>query len=308
MPPTIDYLQMPDGARLRLGVWHPEHQSPCGSVLLLSGRTEFLEKYDETARELNRRGCTVWGFDWRGQGLSGRPLADRRKGHIDTYETYLADLERVYAHLRPGAGTAPLTLLAHSMGAHLALRFLHDHPGAVSRAVLTAPLVGIHALRGIAPGVHLLCRLAVRLGKGTAYFPGGGAGAGRDLRFEGNRLTSDRSRFARTRTLLASNPDLALGGPTWGWLKATLDALGTLTRPGFAAGITAPVLMVLAGAERIVCNRAAASLAASLPNCRLMTVAGSRHEILVEADPLRRAFWQAYDRFVPAGQDAASRP
>ena len=67
---------------------------PRGTILLLTGRGEFIEKYaTEVVGELLGRGFAVIALDWRGQGLSYRPLADHEKGHIDSFDTYLADLK-----------------------------------------------------------------------------------------------------------------------------------------------------------------------------------------------------------------------
>ncbi len=53
-----------------------------GTVLLCPGRTEFIEKYFEVARDLQARGFGVLIIDWPGQGLSDRLLDDPFKGHI----------------------------------------------------------------------------------------------------------------------------------------------------------------------------------------------------------------------------------
>ena len=50
-------------------------ERPRGTVVLLTGRGEFIEKYaTEVVGELLERGFAVVALDWRGQGLSDRPL------------------------------------------------------------------------------------------------------------------------------------------------------------------------------------------------------------------------------------------
>ncbi len=111
------FLDLPDGVRLRLAHWPPP-ATPRATVLLLHGRTEFNEKYDETAGDLIALGFDVWSFDWRGQGLSTRVLEDRQKGHIADYDLLADDLKAVIAHIGGEAGGAGrhIVLLAHSMG------------------------------------------------------------------------------------------------------------------------------------------------------------------------------------------------
>jgi lysophospholipase len=43
-----------------------------GTVVLLQGRNECIEKYYETIRHFTGRGLWVATFDWRGQGRSDR--------------------------------------------------------------------------------------------------------------------------------------------------------------------------------------------------------------------------------------------
>ena len=57
----------PDGALLRHAYWRTV-KPPCkGTVVLLHGRAEFIEKYFETVTHLREAGFDVCTFDWRGQ-------------------------------------------------------------------------------------------------------------------------------------------------------------------------------------------------------------------------------------------------
>ena len=72
------WLTAADGVRLRVGLWsHPGAQ---GTVLLLPGRTEYVEKYGRAAADLRSRGYATLAIDWRGQGLADRALDDPMSG------------------------------------------------------------------------------------------------------------------------------------------------------------------------------------------------------------------------------------
>src|ERR1039457_1328599 len=58
-----------DGVSLRFARWAPPVGRK-GTVVVLQGRAEYIEKYFETVRDLRARGFAVSTFDWRGQGLS----------------------------------------------------------------------------------------------------------------------------------------------------------------------------------------------------------------------------------------------
>ena len=56
----VHWLEAPGGVRLRAANW-PRGDRGC--VLLLHGRTEFIEKYLETAAALQARGFALWTLD-----------------------------------------------------------------------------------------------------------------------------------------------------------------------------------------------------------------------------------------------------
>jgi lysophospholipase len=290
-----------DGLSIRYGIWSAEEGRFCGSVLLLNGRKEFLEKYAETIADLNRRGFDVFSFDWRGQGLSSRLLPDRLKGHVGSYADYLQDLNQFVEQFVLPAGKRPLIILAHSMGAHIALRFLRQHPSRVDRAVLTSPMVDIRTAPYPRRLAEVLARCALAFGMTERYLPGA---AGRNaLRrpFEGNPLTSDPRRFAVERDTVVRNPDLALGGPTFGWLAATLESIHLTQREGFLETISVPLLMVAAGRDAVVCETSQRRACSRMQRCRFFLLEEALHEVLMECDRMRSAFWEIFDRFIAQG-------
>src|SRR5438105_11808283 len=110
-----------DGISLRYARWDGQARAK-GTVCLLQGRTEFIEKYFEVVRDLRGRGFAVVTFDWRGQGLSERALADREKGHVESFGQYDLDLETVIGQIVLPNCSPPFIGLAHSMGVAVLLR------------------------------------------------------------------------------------------------------------------------------------------------------------------------------------------
>ena len=294
----IGYFTTADGTAIRSGHWCPEGRQPSGSVVLLGGRKEFLEKYTETAADLNQRGFEVFGFDWRGQGLSSRMLPDRLKGFVQNYGDYVQDLEDFFQRVVQPKAVRPIYLLAHSMGGHVALRYLQQQPASIDKAILVAPMLDINTKpypRWLVRGLAWLGRL---IGGEDALVPGSDKRTNFDRPFEGNALTADPRRFAVERNAVAQNQDLALGGVTFAWLTATFASIAHIHRPGFLEGVLTPVLMVAAEADRVVSVAAQKSACRRLPNCRLLIIADARHEILMETDAIRSRFWEAFDAFI----------
>ena len=293
-----DYFTTQDGICIRYGIWHCTAGNVRGSVVLLHGRNEFLEKYNETIGDLNRKGFDVYSFDWRGQGLSQRLLPDRLKGHIKDYVCYVQDLEDFYIQIISADAVQPLVFLAHSMGAQIALRFLHDHPGIVDRAILTAPLIGIKT--GFYPRwlVNSLTWLALKAGFAGTFVPEVKNRNSLKRTFKGNLLTSDPERFLVEKKAAAKNPDLALGGLTFGWLAATLMSTSFIMQTDYVEQIRTPMVIVNGGLDKVVCARAQKAVSVRMQNCRLIVIDQARHEILMETDRIRSEFWKIFDAFV----------
>jgi len=295
----FDYFTTRDNLLIRWG-FTPAVASPArGTVLFLNGRTEYMEKYAEVVEELNQRGFEVYSCDWRGQGLSDRMLDDSQKGHVTCFEDYLDDLDQLMAIINRRGASSPFILLGHSMGGHIAARFIERYPGRFDRCILTSPMIDIQ-LPWFLPRAWLrrLARTAVRKGRQGAYALGAGGVKKRDRRFEGNPLTSDRARFERNVAMIQHNPRLAVGGVTYGWFDAAMQSIDRVAVPAFARSLRVPLLMVIAAKDQIVCRRAQERFYRHAIDCRMVAIEGARHELLVETDARRAEFWNAFDRFV----------
>ena len=290
------FIESRDGARLRTGLWDaaPAKRGVC---VLLNGQTEFLEKYDEVAGELNARGFTVASLDWRGQGGSARLLPDALKAHVRDFSDYDGDLAAFMDEIvKPLTPKMPLAL-AHSMGGHILFRALHDHPDYFVAAAMTAPMM--RALtRGYPPSLaRSACLLENVFGQREAWVWGMQARDPLKLTFEDNLVTSDRARYARNTNYLVANSEIRLAGPTWGWLEAAYRSMGRVMANGYAQAIKTPVLIVGAGRDRIVDTSAEREFAARLPHCTYLELADAEHEIMMENDSVRARFWLAFDEF-----------
>lgn len=264
-----------------------------GSVVINTGRTESLEKYFETAGELSARGFTVLLHDWRGQGLSGRLLADPLRGHVDGFDDFLADLRAVLAAYEPRL-PRPWILVGHSMGGALGLLALARGEDRFSAALLAAPMfrIALSPLKRLVSGP--ISRLAHAFGRGGDYVLGQDRSP--PAAFERNPLTHDPVRYRRAYDQLEADPKLALGGPTWSWLRSALAATAWLRMAPQVATIDIPVTILSAELDSIVDNAAQAAVAARLPHGRLVTVPGAFHEILQETDKRRAVFFAEFDR------------
>ncbi len=264
-------------------------------VVLLQGRGEFLEKYREVIDRLAARGLGVIAFDWRGQGLSSRPLADRHKGHVEDFETYIADLQRVLESVVRPRWTGRLILMAHSTGANVGMRFLIRRPDVFASAIFVSPLWGLPLGRAKLWALTAAAAIACKLGLGTAFLPGRKARDPTAETFENNRLTGDQARFERSRRARIDAPNLHLGGPTYAWLRAGLASIRALDGEAAACPPDLPVTVLSAAEDRVVDQRSHRRIADRLPAGRLAVFAHARHELLMESDAILDAVFAEID-------------
>jgi lysophospholipase len=290
-------IQTSDGVNLRFARWAPPPGRK-GTVVVLQGRAEFIEKYFETVRDLRARGFAVTTFDWRGQGLSDRRLSDRQKGYVRNFSNYITDLEAVMEQVVLPDCPPPIFALAHSMGAAVAIRACHDGSRWFDRTVLSAPMIALPPGR-LTRVAGPLARLMRMIGRGGAYVPTGDSAVSGTESFVGNVLTSDPVRFARNAAVLEQEPALGLGAPTVAWADAALRQMNLFAEPAYSAGIRQPILMVAAGRDEVVSTPAIETFGHNLLAGRHLILAGAKHEILQEQDHYRQQFWAAFDAFVP---------
>lgn len=290
-----------DRQRLRYGLWIPENISR-GTVFILPGRSEFIEKYYETIADLRDRGFVVMILDWRGQGLSGRLLKDAPRVKIDEFGLMTGDLADLIALAKRKKLPKPWTVLGHSMGGHLFLRLIHDTPRFAKnfdRAVLVAPMLGLKLSAAMRWVMARLIKRAKsrRTLKNLALFQGNKTILWKK-RLGIGRLTSDAGRFRDEAWLIDQNPALVIGGITYGWLEAAFKSIEILNASRLPEKLKLPVCFILAGKESVVDAAATEAFIARMAEATVVTLKDARHEILKERDDIRNNFWQIFDSFV----------
>lgn len=255
-------------------------------MLLLPGRTEYVEKYGRVVADLAAAGWGAVVVDWRGQGLSDRALADPLKGHIGSFAQFQTDLDSVLAFAAE-VSPSPMPWLAHSMGGCIALRGLMRGltPPAVA---FSSPMLGLAQPAPLLTATRVLAGVAGPLGLDTGYAPTTGPRFGIPSMSEVlNNLTTDPEQFRRMKAQITEDPRLSLGGPTLRWMGAALAevaALAALPSP------RVPALFGLGGDESIVSAQAIRERVARWPGAELAQYPGARHELLMERADVRDDF------------------
>lgn len=281
------WLRASDGVRLRACIW-PGGAN--GTVFLLPGRTEYIEKYGRAAGDLVMRGFTTVSLDWRGQGLADRALPDKMSGHVGSFSEYQKDLDAVLALAHDQELPRPYFILAHSMGGCIALRALmRDLP--FHAAAFTAPMWGISMAAWMRPMAIAIANTATWLGQKGRYAPGTSSKSYvLEAPFQANVLTTDAEMYAYMQKQALQHPDLILGGPSMGWLHAALGecrALSLLPSPPL------PTICALGTSERVVDTMPIHTRMQNWRHGKTDLYPGAEHEIMMETAVMRQRLFDS---------------
>jgi lysophospholipase len=292
------YMTSSEGYVTRYAVLPSGKTSAKGTVIILNGRNECIEKYFEIIGDLHERSFSVATFDWIGQGGSSRLVADTSKGYVKSFDLYIDQLEQFFAQVILPDFKGPFYILAHSTGALTAIYGSCALRNKVERMVLCAPLLGLINQPLRHSNIARLSRVLNFLGFGKQYM-GGGPRPRETLPFENNKLTRDETRYRRNCKLYKDHPELALGSPTIGWVNAVCRSIKQVQSANFKSKVIIPTLIIAAGNDKIVDNRSIETYIKGARSTALVTIDGAEHELLQEKNLYRDQVLAAFDAFIP---------
>ena len=129
-------LEAVGGLRLYYRGW--EADAPCATLVVAHGLSEHSGRYVEFGRAMAAFGISTFCLDLRGHGLS-----EGRRGHVDHFHLLLQDIDRFRREVGSIAGTAqPQFLLGHSMGGLITARYVEEYESDLAGAVIISPWLG----------------------------------------------------------------------------------------------------------------------------------------------------------------------
>ena len=274
-----------DYGKLRYAIWTAEPASPTrGTVVLAHGLSEQIEKYHAVINKFLQRGFAVAMLDWRGHGRSATfPAAIG-----EDFSLFDADLALFMDKIVRVQLPSPYLGLGHSMGGCLMCCAAHDHPDWFKAIVLSAPMLGILAVKR-KPYLRWLGRLLTYCPR--AWLTALTSTAGKE------QLTSDKERFDRFQEFIAAHPDLEHSYDFINWFNSANNRLAQMRTPGWFAHITTPLLVCIAAEDYLVDNEATICATEQIATANLVTITQAWHEILMEQDEIQVPFWEAVDIF-----------
>jgi lysophospholipase len=249
---------------------------PSRRIVIVGGRTEWIEKYSAIREKLGLEAdCQIVTWDHRGQGAS-----EGQRGHVDSYDLFANDMRQVLDATVPK--DAPFVLIAHSMGALISLYTMFKFERWPEKMILLSPLLLIpedtmpRELAFIVSGVFSFLGLGKRNISKVVQ----------EAVFADNTLTHSQESY----DLILKTP-YRVPSPTFGWVYATLKASRAIFAPKNLKRLGCPTL-VLGGSDEEVVDPRAFKLwverAAKWSQQKVVyqEIAGARHELLFESEPL----------------------
>ncbi|RYG01777.1 MAG: hypothetical protein EON94_07110, partial [Caulobacteraceae bacterium] len=217
------------------------------SVVILTGYGESAEQWFETARALNAADYDLWILEGAGQGGSARYTAVTDIGYLPNFDADILALPALIRHLvRPPAGR-PVYVIASGAAWLPALAAL-ERRAPVTRLIVTDPQ------EPTPPRTPPDRQPKARLATGQE-----------------NWKRPDLARLPRRRRAAAAwavaNPDLRMGGASWGWFSARRRLSQDTLQPLKLATVQTPVTVLSHAPGAVPCPQ--------LPHCLDVPLADS---------------------------------
>ena len=306
-----------------------EHANEKAAIVIVSGRTETYLKYAEFVYDIlktNNLNYSIYLLDHRSQGFSDRLVVanpsdcygannpknkeECQKHHLNSFDNMVIDLNKFITDVVKPATHTKLLVYGHSMGGGLTTRYIEAYPNVFSGAFLSSPMHEIAQADN--SKLALLNKGLFKSAKdknqsylfvGPVQFSKPWAEPVTDKEkntaFEKDHTTS-RPRWDMVLGMWKANPQVQLGGTTYGWLvtslKATENMLTDVTKIKIPVKIIQATKDTAVGlhGQNVLCTK----LMENNINCELVVNRGSKHEGMVEQDSYRGFFMTQFLDFM----------
>lgn len=249
-----------DQTELFFQTWTPDNVR--GVMILTHGLAEHSECYHPLAKALCDDGWLVYAWDLRGHGRS-----EGKRGFVRHLSYYVDDLECFYQLIRKKHPDVNLAFFGHSMGGLVTLRYLQSKKPNYSALALSSPALGLSV--AVPKIKEALAHVAVRWMPTLTMY--------NEIKYEDLSRDEDMLKSYRADAL---RHDKISPGLFLSMVESFPLALEN------AGEIKAPVILQLAGDDRLVSTQAAREFFERLPNKKnqMIVYPESLHEVFNDLD------------------------
>ncbi len=280
---NYQYLDTDKDRKICFSVVKNMSQKRSGTVIVLQGAGDSLERYADIFGGLSNRGYYVASFDWFGQGQSDtcesfRNKADKYdlKQHINDFDRFLHDI--VYPDCPP-----PYYLLCYDMGCVIGLNAMDFINNQIDRILCVSPLL---SPLGVSMDSlwHKINYQLCSLGLKRIEFSQGANNVVQKLDQSGKsiEIQSIKKSFFNRR-----------------WLSQYCKAIKTLEQRLQNNDLRVATLFLLANHDKLSSENTAQQMCNNVRLVDYIKISGVEHDILHSADRHLNQFWAVLDAFIP---------
>ena len=280
---NYQYLDTDKDRKICFSVVKNMSQKRVGTVIVLQGAGDSLERYADIFTGLSNRGFYVASFDWFGHGQSDtcesfRNKADKYdlKKHTNDFDRFLHDV--VYPDCPP-----PYYLLCYDMGCVMGLNAMDFINNQIDRILCVSPLLSPLGVSMDSLWHKIKYRLC-SLGLKRIEFSQGANNLTPKLDQSGKsiEIQSIRKSFFNRR-----------------WLSQYCKAIKTLEQRLQNNDLRVPTLILLANHDKLSSEDTAQQMCNNVRLVDYIKISGVEHDILHSADRHLNQFWAVLDAFIP---------
>lgn len=280
---NYQYLDTDKDRKICFSVVKNMSQKRVGTVIVLQGAGDSLERYADIFTGLSNRGFYVASFDWFGQGQSDtcknfRNKADKYdlKKHTNDFDRFLHDV--VYPDCPP-----PYYLLCYDMGCVIGLNAMDFINNQIDRILCVSPLLSPLGVSTDSLWHKIKYRLC-SLGLKRIEFSQDANNVTQKLDQSGKsiEIQSIRKSFFNRR-----------------WLSQYCKAIKTLEQRLQNNDLKVPTLFLLANHDKLSSENTAQQMCNNVRLVDYIKISGVEHDILHSADRHLNQFWAVLDAFIP---------
>ena len=248
-----------DGINIYYQHWAAKNS---GTILVIvHGFGEHGDRYTDLAEYLVERNISVYALDLRGHGRS-----EGGRGHVDDFDDYISDLDKLIKIVKEREGNKRIFLLGHSLGSIIVLEYADRYP---VDGVIVSGVTFDSSRVAIFGGIPLVNKIPIHLMDISARL------------FGKKAISSLCSNESALEDYL--NDDLAHGTFTLKFLKVVSEENEKLKREG----VEIKSCLILMGSEDSIGSIEDARWLYSIISTkdkRLMVYEGMKHNIFDELD------------------------
>lgn len=253
-------------------------QNATASVVIVHGLSEFTQKYYELAYYFLNSGYNVFLLDQRCHGFSERLTERIDLVHVDSFNDYVADLEKFIDNVVLHICNAPLYMYSHSMGGAVTTMYLSKNPNKIKKAVLSAPLFEPEVGRTPYPiaqaGTYLKMVFA---GKKSIFNPAQKFNPEATIK---KSRDESPNRFMHNLNLRQNEEHYQSTPMTTGWVHNSLHIYSSFKKNKTAEKIKTPILLISASNDGVVKCGKYPDFKQRCGCCEYMVIENTNHSML----------------------------